>query len=129
MVIPPKKYKAVLYHRSSLTRLQFGFPKITGKLKMKKLRNHSQLKDQESSPKAVNNEMDLGSLTDFEFKREIVKILKELEKYTDSFRKELENIRRSHEKLENSCAEMQTELKALKSRMNDAEKLVTWKTE
>ena len=47
----------------------------------------------------------------------------------DSFRKELENIRRSHEKLENSCAEMQTELKALKSRMNDAEKLVTWKIE
>jgi predicted nucleic acid-binding Zn-ribbon protein len=68
-----------------------------------------------------------------------VKILKELmlikelredmNSNADSFRKELENIRRSHEKLENSCAEMQTELKALKSRMNDAEKLVTWKTE
>ena len=39
----------------------------------------------------------------------------------DYFRKELENIRRNQEKLENSFAEMQTELKALKSRMNNAE--------
>ena len=39
----------------------------------------------------------------------------------DYFRNELENIRRSQEKLENSFAEMQTELKALKSRMNNAE--------
>ena len=40
----------------------------------------------------------------------------------DSFRKELENIRGNIEKLENSFAETQTELKALKSRMNNAEK-------
>ena len=40
---------------------------------------------------------------------------------TNSFRKELENIMRSQEKLENSFAEMQKELKAIKSRMNDAE--------
>ena len=46
--------------------------------KVKKLRNHSQLKQQQNSSKAVKNETDLFSLTDFEFKREIVKILKEL---------------------------------------------------
>ena len=45
---------------------------------MKKLRNHSQLKEQENSHKAANNETDLCSLTDTEFKRETVKILKEL---------------------------------------------------
>ena len=39
----------------------------------------------------------------------------------DSFEKELENIRRNHEKLENSSAEMQTELKSLKSRKDNAE--------
>jgi len=50
--------------------------KITNK--MKNLRNHSQLHQQENSPKAVNNETDLFSLTDLEFEREIVKILKEL---------------------------------------------------
>ena len=41
----------------------------------------------------------------------------------DYFRKE--SIRRSHEKLENSLAEMQTELKALKSRMNNAEEQIS----
>ena len=46
--------------------------------KMKKLRNHSQLKEQENSPEAANKDTDLCSLTDTEFKREIGKILKEL---------------------------------------------------
>ena len=93
--------------------------------KINKLRNHSQLKQQKNSPKVVNNETDLCSLIDIEFKREIVKILKELREdmnsNADSFRKELENIKRIQEKLENSFAEMQTELKAIKSRMNNAE--------
>ena len=39
----------------------------------------------------------------------------------DYFRKRPENIRRSQEKLENVFAEMQAELKSLKSRMNNAE--------
>ena len=42
------------------------------------LKNHSQLKEQENSPEAANNETDLCSLTDTELKRETVKILKEL---------------------------------------------------
>ena len=82
---------------------------------MKKLRNHPQLNQQENPPKAVNNETELLSLTAFEFKREVLKILKELRKdmnsNADSFRKELENIRRDKEKLDNSFAETQTELK------------------
>ena len=41
------------------------------------------------------------------------------------FRKELENIRRSQEKLENSFAEIQTELKATMSRMNNAEEQIS----
>ena len=85
---------------------------------MKKLRNHSQLKEQVNSPEAANNETDLCRLIDTEFKREIVKILKELRmnmkeliadinSNADYFRKELENIRRDQEKLEISFAEMQ----------------------
>ena len=92
--------------------------------KMKKLRNHPYSNQQENSPKAVNNETDLSSLTDLEFKREIVMILKELREdrnsNADSFRKELEIIRRSQEKQEHSFAEIQTELRAVKTRMNDA---------
>ena len=35
----------------------------------KKLRDHPQLKQQERTPKAVNNETDLCSLTDLEFQK------------------------------------------------------------
>ena len=64
-------------HQTTLDceKLQFGFPnsqKKKNRSMMKKLRNHSQLKQQKNSPKAINNETDLCSLTDFEFKREIV---------------------------------------------------------
>ena len=45
---------------------------------MKQLRNHSQLKEQENSPEGANNETDLCSLTDTEFKKEKVKILRDL---------------------------------------------------
>ena len=46
--------------------------------KMKKLRNDSQLKEQENSPEAPNNETDLCSLPDTKFNKEIVKIRKGL---------------------------------------------------
>ena len=92
--------------------------------KTKKLRNDSQLKEQENSLKAVNNETDLCSLSDMEFKREVLKILKELSN-ADSFRKELANIKKSQEKLENSFAEIQSELKEIKNRMNNAEERIT----
>ena len=39
----------------------------------------------------------------------------------DYFRKELENIRRIQEKFENSLAEVQTERRTVKTRMNNAE--------
>ena len=39
----------------------------------------------------------------------------------DTLRKELENIRRNIEKLGHSFAETQTELKALKNKMNNAD--------
>ena len=76
---------------------------------------------------------DLCSLTDTEFKKEILKILKELRANRKELRvdmnsnadyliMELENMRKSQEKLENSSEEIQTELKPLKSRMNNADK-------
>ena len=72
---------------------------------MKELKNHSRLKEQETSPEGENNERDLSSVTDTDFKKVIVKILKELRvdmnTSEDYFRKEIENIKRSQEKLEN----------------------------
>ena len=46
--------------------------------KMKKLSKYSQLKEHENLPEAANTETDLCSLIDSKFKREIVKIQKEL---------------------------------------------------
>ena len=43
----------------------------------------------------------------------------------DSFRKEQENIGRNIEKLENSFAETQAELKALKSRVSNAKERIS----
>ena len=51
----------------------------------------------------------------------IKKLREDTNNNADSLRKELENIMRSQEKLENSFAEMKTELKAIKSIMNNAE--------
>ena len=76
---------------------------------MKKLRNHSQLKEQENSPERASSEAKPCSLLDTEFKKKIVKILKELRlnikelsedmnTNADSLGGELENIR-SQEKL------------------------------
>ena len=75
---------------------------------MKKVRNHSHLKGQEDSPEGANNEMDLCSL-----------LRADTNSNADHFRKELENIR-SQETLENSFAEIQIELRAVKTRMNNA---------
>ena len=61
---------------------------------MKKLRNDSQLKEQENFPWGANSEKDLCSLKDTKFKKETVKILKELRadmnSNEDYFRKKLE---------------------------------------
>ena len=56
-----------------------------------------------------------------ELRLKIKELREDMNSNADSFRKELENIRRSQEKLENSFAEMRTPLKAIKSRMNNAE--------
>ena len=60
----------------------------------------------------------------------IKEVREDINSNADCFRKEQENIRISQEKLENSFAETQNEIKALKSRMNNAEKqIMTWKIE
>ena len=57
-----------------------------------------------------------------------MKILKELRidinSNMDYFKKEVEKIRRNKKKLENSFADLKAELKALNSRMNNAEEQI-----
>ena len=96
-------------HKSSLPKLQFAFPKLTEIEKHKQdegVQKHFHLKEQENSHEAENNGTEFCSLTDIEFKREVVKILKELrlnikelradmKRNEHYFRKEIEN-RSSH---------------------------------
>ena len=62
-------------HRNSPLRLQKLASLNSQKniTKIKKLRNHSHLKEQEKFLEAANNETDLHSLIDTKFKRKIVK--------------------------------------------------------
>ena len=99
--------------------------------KIKKFIKHSQLKEQENSPEAPNDETDLCSRIDTEFKRETMNILKELRmnrkelRVDINLRKEFKNIRKNQDKSEKSLAETQTELKSLKRRMNNAEEQIS----
>ena len=55
----------MLWHRYSLTRIQFGLPKLTEKEKHKgdEVQKPFPGKEQEKSPKTVKNETDFCSLT------------------------------------------------------------------
>ena len=91
-----------------------------------KNRNHFQLKEQDNYPERANKETDLCSLTDTEFKKEVMKILKELRETIHSngyyLKRELKAIMRGQEiKL---FPETKPELKALNSRMNNAKEQI-----
>ena len=92
---------------------------------MKKQRKYSQLKEQDKSPERTNNETDHTSLLNPEFQKEVIKILKELRKSinrnADRYCKELERIKVNSSKLDNSIAEIKTNLEAVNIRLNNPE--------
>ena len=96
---------------------------------MKKQRNHFQLKDRETAPEGINNVTDLLSLTDTDFKKEVLKILQKLINTIDEnagyYKKEVEAIRRCQEKLENSFPETKPELKAMNNSRTNAEERIS----
>ena len=66
--------------------------------------------------KQQNNKTDLSSQLDPKFKKEAIKMLKELRKIinrnTDHFNKELKTINRNRSKLDNSVAKVKIHLKS-----------------
>ena len=90
--------------------------------------NPSQLKAQENVLEGTNSEIHLFSLMDTKFKKEVMKIWKELRKAfnrnADYGKKELETVRRSQEK-ENSFVEIKAQLKAMTSRMKNKEERIS----
>ena len=77
-------------------------------------RNYSQLKEQKSL-ESPNDETDLSSPPDADFKMEAIKMLKELRKIidrnTDDCNKELEATKRNQSKLDNFTVKMKTSYK------------------
>lgn len=74
---------------------------------MKKQRNHSQLKIQDKSSGGGGDATNFFSLQYPEFKKEVMKMLKEFTKIinrnADHCNKELENMKRSQSKLTTKC--------------------------
>ena len=90
--------------------------------------DHSQLKSRELPWK--NNETDLFSLRDTKFKKEIMKITKDLGKSmnrnADYCKKELQSIKRSQEKSENSFAEMKAKLQGNEEQIEYCRRTNKW---
>ena len=95
---------------------------------MKKQRNHSKLRE-EKSPERTTNEIDISSILHPELKKEVIKMLQELRKIMDRnaghCNKELETIKRNQSKLDNSIAEINTDVKAMNSRLTKAEEWIS----
>ena len=93
---------------------------------MKKNRTHSQLEEQNSS-EGANSEIDLYSLTDTEFKKEVIKILKKLRMAIDSnvdyCKKGTRNYQEEPRRI-SSFTKLLSEIKTMDSRMNNAEEQI-----
>ena len=86
---------------------------------MKKQRNHSQIKDQENSPKRTmfqynRLQVQKGGNKDTERRKAI-------DRNASYCEKGLESIKRRQSKLENSFAEMKAKLKAINGKLDNAE--------
>ncbi len=90
-----------------------------------KQRNHSQLKDQEKSPESMIKEIDIDGLLDQDFKKGVIKVLKELKEIVFRDIKYVKNgieaIKKNQVELVKSFAEMRADLKAVQIRLDNAE--------
>ena len=76
---PPKRERNSWHNWVEQKKKKWEREKESGKHKqVEEAQKPFSFKTKDNSPKAVNNETEFYSLTDTEFKREIVKILKEL---------------------------------------------------
>ena len=98
----------------------------------KMLGNMPQLKEQEQSPeKKELNEMEASNLLDIEFKRMIIKVVKELsENYkelSENYRElsqNYHNLKKDIETIKKNKSEMKDTLEGINSRVDEAEDLI-----
>ena len=100
--------------------------------KMGRQRKNMQSKGVEGSPVKKLNEMEASKLSDIEFKRMIIRMLKELadnykelsENY-NSVKKEIELINKNQEEMNNRISKIKNKLEGITSRLDKAEDLIS----
>ena len=91
-------------------------------------RKNLQSKGMEDSPLKELIEMEASKLSDIEFKRMVIRMLKEptdnykeLSKNYNSVKKEIETINKNQEEMKNTVTEIQNTLEGITSRLDEAE--------
>ena len=95
---------------------------------MGRQRKNLQSKGMEDSPLKELSEMEASKLSDIDFKRTVIRMLKELtESYKElsednnSVKKEIETINKNQEEMKNTVTEIQNTLEGITSRLDEAE--------
>lgn len=91
--------------------------------KKRRQRNIFQLKEQDKMPKKLQNETEINSLPDKEFKVMVIKVLTGLERGVDKlregFNQEVENTKKNQSEPKKTITEMKNTLGVISSRLED----------
>ena len=92
---------------------------------MKRQRNTTQIREQTGNTEVQINEEEIGKLPEKEFRKIIVKMIKNLEnkveKMQESINKDLEELKNKHTETNNTIIEIKNTLEGINSRISEAE--------
>ena len=92
---------------------------------MKRQRNTTQMKKQTRNTEVQINEEEIGKLPEKEFRKIIVKMIKNLEnkveKMQESINKDLEELKNKHTETNNMITEIKNTVEGISSRISEAE--------
>ena len=98
---------------------------------MKRQRAISQMKEQDKTPEKQLNEVDIGNLSENEFRIMIMKMIQDLgkrmeakiKKMQEMFNKDLKELKNKQTEMNNTITEMKTTLEGINSRITEAERI------
>ena len=92
---------------------------------MKRQRNTTQIREQTGNTEVQINEEEIGKLPEKEFRKIIVKMIKNLEnkmeKIQESINKDLEELKNKHTETKDTIIEIKNTLEGINSRISEAE--------
>ena len=95
---------------------------------MKRQRNTTQMKEQTRNTEVQINEEEIGKLPEKEFRKMMVKIIKNLEKMgkmQESIKKDLEELKNKHTKMNNTITEIKNTLEGITNKISKAEEQIS----